>query len=275
MIAIPLEQNHDLLLELESVQRGVLYNCPLLIGACVAPVVVRMPLILVDTKTSGSVVSTDDLFGRRGGVGASNPSTGDDNSLLTSRDPVTKALHEIVNDVVDEYIFVKQANDSQNDDDDDDDEDIRRDGINEKNIQPIMMKFKGLEIDGDQNEILHAIGTEDSSTPMFRQVLSEITRRIEDKGWKVYLPEDNPQGKNGGLDEDGATWRPRIPFMRLPNDFYDTLPPPAGWDGNFEDYSDEAKESYMRMPEEGGNGISPIFWYKWWEDSFCNGKNVR
>jgi hypothetical protein len=53
------------------------------------------------------------------------------------------------------------------------------------------------------------------------------------------------------------------------------LPPPAGWDGNFEDYSDEAKESYMRMPEEGGNGISPIFWYKWWEDSFCNGKNVR
>jgi hypothetical protein len=272
MIAIPLEQNHDLLLELESVQRGVLYNCPLLIGACVAPVVVRMPLILVDTKTSGSVVSTDDLFGRRGGVGASNPSTGDDNSLLTSRDPITKALHEIVNDVVDEYIFVKQANDSQNDDED---EDIRRDGINEKNIQPIMMKFKGLEIDGDQNEILHAIGTEDSSTPMFRQVLSEITRRIEDKGWKVYLPEDNPQGKNGGLDEDGATWRPRIPFMRLPNDFYDTLPPPAGWDGNFEDYSDEAKESYMRMPEEGGNGISPIFWYKWWEDSFCNGKNVR
>lgn len=31
----------------------------------------------------------------------------------------------------------------------------------------------------------------------------------------------------------------------------------------------------MRVPEEGGNGISPIFWYKWWEDKLCNGKSVR
>ena len=282
MIAIPLEQNHDLLLELESVQRGTLYHCPLLIEACVAPVVVRMPLLMVDTDTKKDLggVSTDDLFGRgkNAGMMGSGTSTGSDDDLLTSRDPITKALHEIVNDVVDEYIYTSRKDsdtDSVEGDDDDDDDDDDRDGRNEKNIQPIMMKFKGLEIDGDLNEVLHAIGTEDSATPLFRQVLDEITRRIEEKGWKVHLPEDNPQGKNGGLNEDGVTWRPRIPFMRLPYDFFDSLPAPKVWDGDYENYSEEAKGSYMRVPEEGGNGISPIFWFKWWGDKLCNGGNVR
>ncbi len=287
MIAIPLEQNHDLLLELESVQRGILYHCPLLIGACVAPVVARMPLLLIDTENNssgGGGVSTNDLFGRRGNVamvGGSISSSDGEDDLLTSRDPITKALHEILNDVVDEYVY--KADDGSiegNADNEDlsqsaDEENEDRDGKNDKNIQPIMMKFKGLEIDGDLNEVLHAIGTEDSATPMFRQMLNEITKRIEDRGWKVHLPEDNPQGKNGGLDEDGVTWRPRIPFMRLPNDFFDTLPPPKGWDGDYENYSEEIKASYMRVPEEGGNGISPIFWYKWWDDKLCNGNNIR
>ena len=290
MIAVPLEQNHDLLLDLESVQRGILYHCPLLIGACVAPVVMRMPLLLVDTNYNGGVtgggVSTDDLFGRRGASASGGSGSGmgmgmgmgGNADLLTSRDPVTKALHEIVNSVVDEMIYTTNSSPSaivEDDEDNDDDEDVDRDGRNEKNIQPIMMKFQRLEIDGDQNEILHAIGTEDCATPLLRQVLNEITRRIEAKGWAVHLPEDNPQGKNGGLGEDGVTWRPRVPFMRLPYDFFQTLPDPKGMDGDWENYSEEVKEAYVRFPEEGGNGISPIFWYKWWEDKLCNGNGVR
>jgi len=278
MIAIPLEQNHDLLLELESVQRGILYHCPLLIQACVAPVVMRLPLLLIDTdEKASSGISTDDLFGRSGNkkvmgaVGNYGEEEQDTESLLTSRDPITKALHKIVNDVVDELIYAPDIVERH----EDADEEEEREGRNADNVQPLIMKFKALEIDGDANEVLNAIGTEDSGTPLLRQVLHEITKRVEEKGWRVYLPEDDPQGKNGGLEEDGMTWRPRLPFMRLPLDFFETLPAPKGYDGDWENYSDEAKECYMRVPEEGGNGISPIFWYKWWEDKLCNGNGVR
>jgi len=260
MIAVPLEQNHDLLLDIESVQRGILYHCPLLIGACVAPVVMRMPLLMVDTENSK--VTTDDLFGSR----KSSPGNPDD--LLTSRDPITQEIHEIVNSVVDEMIYVRASPEKGFDEDE-------REGVNLDSVEPVMMKFKGLELDGDQNDILHAAGTEECTTPILRNVLDKIRSRIEAKGWKVYLPIDDPQGRKGGLDEDGETWRPRIPFMRLPSDFYQTLPDPKGNDGNWANYSDEMKDSYIRDPEEGGNGISPIFFYKWWDDKLCNGNAVR
>jgi hypothetical protein len=291
MIAIPLEQNHDLLLELESVQRGILYHCPLLIQACVAPVVMRLPLLLIDTDNddddeASSGISTDDLFGRTGNknvmdavgnYGGDEPELEDTESLLTSRDPITRALHDIVNNAVDALIYAPGPADNSpggggGDGEEDEEE---REGKNVDNVQPLIMKFKALEIDGDANEVLNVIGTEDSGTPLLRQVLHEITKRVEERGWRVYLPEDDPQGKNGGLDEDGSTWRPRLPFMRLPLDFFETLPPPKGYDGDWENYSDEAKECYRRVPEEGGNGISPIFWYKWWEDKLCNGNGVR
>ncbi|GFH48243.1 hypothetical protein CTEN210_04719 [Chaetoceros tenuissimus] len=279
MIAIPLEQNHDLQIELESIQRGILYNCPLLIQACIAPIVMRMPLLLVDTNHKSRDergISTDDLFGRKSGVAATNAmfSMEDDEdteTLLTSRDPNTKAINEIVNDAVQKYIY---SSNSMLDREVDDDVDARE-GRNSANVQPLLIKFEGLEIDGDANNILHAIGTEENATPLLREMMNEIILQIEKRGWKAYLPPDEPQGKNGGLNDDGVTWRPRIPFMRLPSDFVDTLPNPKGSDGNWEEYSDEAKACYVRKPEEGGNGISPIFWYKWWDDKLCNGKGVR
>lgn len=273
MIAIPLEQSHDLLLELESIQRGILYHCPLLINACIAPVVMRMPLLLVDTdmKSSRSNISSEALFGKRpGSQDAENADFGKGSDLLTSRDPITQKLHKIVNQVVDELIYVKVTSVSESSRDLSD-----RDGRNEDDIRPIMIKFEKLEIDGDRNEILHAIGTEDASTPLIRKVIEEITRRIEENGWRAYLPPDMPQGKRGGLNEDGMSWRPRVPFMRLPGDFFETLPDPKGEDGQWQNYSKEKKESYLRLPEEGGNGLSPLFWYKWWNDKLCNGNGVR
>eukprot|EP00557_Chaetoceros_sp_GSL56_P006296 CAMPEP_0176500174 /NCGR_PEP_ID=MMETSP0200_2-20121128/13372_1 /TAXON_ID=947934 /ORGANISM="Chaetoceros sp., Strain GSL56" /LENGTH=735 /DNA_ID=CAMNT_0017898747 /DNA_START=327 /DNA_END=2534 /DNA_ORIENTATION=- len=295
MIAIPLEQNHDLLLELESVQRGILYHCPLLIEACVAPVVMRMPLLLIDTAPAASGGnSTDGLFGSRRNrnslqedeeEGEDQWNDKDDGSLLTSRDPITQKLHRIVNEVVQELIYTRSNNngnsnnksgDYNTNDDDDDDDDVDREGINKDQIRPVMLKFQGLEIDGKDNEILHAIGTEDGATPLLRQVVEEIAKRVETqgKGWKAYLPDDRPQGKRGGLDGDGRTWRPRIPFMRLPIHYWDNLPPPPSSSSDDEQVQDQG-EYYVRTPEEGGNGISPIFWYKWWDDRLCNGKGVR
>ena len=294
MIGIPLEQNHDLLLELESIQRAILYHCPLLINACIAPVVTRMPLLMVDTKNdgmgqqsssaNGSGIDVNDLFNRnKNGLfddfndGNESSSPGE-NELLTSRDPITRTLHGIVNSVIDEMINVETIESSSlsnNDDNEEEEENENREGVNNSNIKPLLLKFEGLEIDGDKNEVLHAIGTEEEGTIKLRNVLNEITKRIEQKGWKVYIPEDNPQGKMGGLNEDGVTWRPRIPFMRLPTDFFDTLPDPQGYDGQWQNYTDEEKKNYMRVPEEGGNGISPLFWFKWWDDRLCNGKSIR
>jgi hypothetical protein len=290
MIGIPLEQNHDLLLELESVQRAILYHCPLLINACIAPVVTRMPLLLVDTKVNandmkfqnssqeeGGKIDMKEMLFNRGNSGLldnSSPSAPGENDLLTSRDPITRTLHDIVNSVVNDLINVENIKDV-NEVGGDGDNASDREGLNNDNIKPLFLKFQGLEIDGESNEILHAIGTESEGTIVLRNVLNEITKRIEERGWRAYVPEDNPQGKNGGLNEDGITWRPRIPFMRLPSDFFETLPSPKGYDGQWQEYTDEQKQNYIRSPEEGGNGISPLFWFKWWDDRLCNGKGVR
>ncbi len=292
MICIPLEQNHDLLLELESIQRAILYHCPLLINACIAPVVTRMPLLLIDTKVNandirfqstgqreGGEIDMMEMLFNRGNSGLldnSSPSAPGENDLLTSRDPITRTLHDIVNSVVNDFINVEKRKDENKEDDGDGDNNTSdREGLNNDNIKPLFLKFQGLEIDGETNEILHAIGTESEGTIVLRNVLNEITKRIEKRGWRAYVPEDNPQGKIGGLNEDGITWRPRIPFMRLPSDFFETLPCPQGYDGQWQEYTDEQKQNYIRSPEEGGNGISPLFWFKWWDDRLCNGKGVR
>ena len=197
------------------------------------------------------------------------------------------------------------------------DDDALREGLNEDQIKPLFLKFQGLEIDGARNEVLHAItqpqpqpqvkstDNHHHGTALLKKVMNEIKHRVHDYSngsWKCYLPpEDNPQGSYGSkhpnsdnnleldLELDLDSWNPRIPFMRLPNDFFETLPTPRGYrdDGftlnyvdqqlqrKWEDFTPEEKENYVRYPEEGGNGISPLFWFKYWDDKLCNGKGVR
>jgi len=233
MIGIPLEENRDLLLELESVQRAVLYNCPLLIHSCIVPVVTRMPLIYVDT-----VMSTGGASG--------------------NRDDVSVILQQIVLEVVNKYVRVKDSSPSK-----EEYESEGMGGINKDGIKPVMMNFTGLELDGEDCEVLHVIGSIDcDGTKLVRKVLLEIQARIERQGWKTMLPPDNPQEKKQVNIHEG--WRPRVPFMRLPSDFKENLPPlPNG------------EEEWTRSPEDGGNGISPIFWYRWWDDEFTEGDGIR
>ena len=309
MIAIPLQENHDLLLELESVQRALLYHCPLLINACVASVLTRMPLLYIDARRSkGGAGKEEEEEKENEWSGAQDffQATkqkqhqamtmgwrGREGDVLTSRDPVTQTLFSIVEAVVQELLYTplterqldnedkKNHGDTTNDKDHDNKEtSLQRDGVNAQQIQPLLIPFQGLELENgnrQDNEILYAIGQEDcEGTHTLRRVLEEITLRIQDQGWKVYLPLDQPQGgfteKNGG---GAGKWRPRIPFVRLPTNFVESLPDPKGWDGNWADYSQEERESYVRLPEEGGNGISPIFWFNFAEDEFCDGNAVR
>ena len=318
MIAIPLEQNHDLLLELESVQRGVLYHCPLLINACIMPVMTRLPLLLVDTTptTGPSDSACNNASGqeewdiRKGGnifqsgrqrLEQQNAMPASTEDMLTSRDPSTQQLYQIVNDVVQEYMYVPPDYSSETAEERERRErNEGRNGVNdEEGVKPCLISFRGLELedgvaitnnDDDSsdktkkkrpNEVLYAIGEEGEGTKVLRTVIMEIQRRIEGlgMGWRTALPMDDPQG--GGLKQSNNSdgeyheWRPRIPFMRLPLDFEETLPDPKGLDGKWKDYSAEEKSNYIRFPEEGGNGISPIFWYNWVEDSFCNGEGIR
>ena len=288
LVAIPLATNHDLMLELESVQRAVLYHCPLLINACLTPELTRMPLLYVDaSSSSGSggeragadddtkeemasatqLLGGKDIFSIMRNEGAGGGDAQDDSSGKRGyHDPITAELHSIVEDVIQEQIYSRTTTTPTDAQD---------------QAEPILMSFRGLEMDGDANEVLHVVGTEDSSgTAALRSIVEEIQRRVEARGWTLALPPDEPQGgiPSSSSDDDDVSgidasanasrWRPRVPFMRLPANFEESLPPPKGADGKYESYSEEEKARYVRQPEEGGNGISPIFWYRWWEDDF-------
>jgi hypothetical protein len=126
-LGIPLDTNYDLLLELESIQRGILYHsCPLLINAVIAHVLTRMPLLFIDTTPSSSsppaTVTNDDendfsqvneIFQRNKQENESTSSSffsnlnQKKNDILASRDPITQELHTIVEeDVVKEMVLI-------------------------------------------------------------------------------------------------------------------------------------------------------------------------
>ena len=274
MIAIPMETNHDLMLELESIQRAVLYHCPLLINACIVPALTRMPLLLINTKTSRNTILGQDRWALEESLSES-PLSSDD--VLTSRDPTSQALYATIQEVVRDTINVIM--DFSLETQEQRERRIRdegRNGVNDSNIKPMVISFKGLEVDGEDNSVLYAIGKEDLETQRLRRVVMEIATRIRRKyGWDVAFPPDLTLEKKQRGEDMTSLWRPRVPFMRLPTNFKETLPNPKGMDGEWEVYTPEEKASYIRFPEEGGNGISPIFWYQWWEDSFCNGNSIR
>jgi hypothetical protein len=279
LIAIPLQANDDLNIELESVQRAVLYNCPLLIDACIVPALTRLPLLYVDTSSTSRLPTA----------------TSDSDSDLTllpspfasspSVSKVTEQLHNITQQVIQEYIGSSGST-------------MHSDNASHE-PQPLMMQFQGLEVDGNGNEVLYCVGKhqDDCDDGTGTQILSSLVvtlqQRIESElGYTCLLPPDKPQSMGRDKEEaigngnsnasllQGQSWRPRIPFMRLPSDFEANLPPLVenedddeqqkgglgGFMGAFEDY---------RSPEEGGNGISPILWYKWWNDEFTKGDGVR
>eukprot|EP00957_Ditylum_brightwellii_P120256 9175440-Ditylum_brightwellii.AAC.1 len=88
-------------------------------------------------------------------------------------------------------------------------------------------------------------------------------------------------------DDDEKKWRPRVPFMRLPSNFEESLPIPdstSSSDNNdnisiplsLRTYQDnEGNTKYIRTPEEGGNGISPLFWYNWINDDLTPLEGTR
>jgi len=88
---------------------------------------------------------------------------------------------------------------------------------------------------------------------------------LEEEGWAAgFLPYQPQTAERPDLDDldmsdlEEDKWRARVPFMRLPKDFNKNLPPVQ--EGLF--------GTSMRSPDEGGDGISPIFWFEWRKDEF-------
>ena len=261
LVAIPLEENHDFLLELESVQRGVIYHCPKLADSCIMPVSTRMPLLLIS----------------------------DDNK---NDNPMEK-FEGIIQDVISKEIYEYSQSQSIKRmesvlEDEGITEEQRKGGLNDEGLQPLMMKFQGLELeDGiiQPNEILYAIGQEDdddndSAQQVIRNIINKIRAELKTLGYDTRLPDDQPHivkdDTNEQVQED--IWRARVPFMRLPANFLSTLENEEDEDEDEEQNTDEDNifsSNGIKSPEKGYNGISPLFWYKWSNDKFTDTIGIR
>ena len=260
LIAIPMDTCNELLIELESVQRAILYHCPILVHSCIVGSNTKLPLLYVS--------SPDNLDPRK-----------------KSRNPIytTSILGDAIRGLTQKYFYDtnqraiagRTSNDgSVNDKDGDDYDDVNDDGV-----KPFTMSFETLEIDGTNNNILHTVGKKDEyGTLLLREFVFELATTLIAKGWYVSLPNDphRMDDQNENIDDDESSpldafssYRPRVPFMELPKEMNDNIE-------KFKNTpSDELTEEDLQSltSDQGGNGISPIFWAQWWDDTF--GKNIR
>jgi hypothetical protein len=252
LIAIPLDACHELGLELESVQRAILYHCPVLVHACIPMAATRLPLLYVSKPTVGSSSSSNN------------------NNNNRRNDPTVPAkLQEVVQQAVQRVVFDSPTTEDENECEtevvgvqrDDGSPDVA--GINADGIRPVLVPFSTLEIDGDNNQVLCTVG--DASSPGGR-TLSRLVRELRNdieahmKGWTARLPDDPAyQALSIAAPAGERKFRPRVPFVRLPNN----------WDG----YLDPSKEYHTS--DEGGNGISPILWGQWMDDAFGDAVRMR
>ena len=247
LIAIPMEDSHDLLLQLESVQRAILYHCPVLVHACLVPAQIRLPLLYVHTKSSSSAASAREL----------------------------RQLTRLVQGIVQEEMFATpgsydddEAMDSSTAVDNDIVSNLYRE-VNVDGIRPLVMTFQSLQTAGRNHQALYTLGktVDESDSQRLLRLVSRLQQAVESLGWTTSLSSpyekqlDDPHQSSRG---DGDIFEARVPFMRLPANFESFLEPTA-----------DGQDPFWRTSEQGGNGISPIFWCQWWEDVFARDVRLR
>ena len=250
LIAIPMDSSHELLLELESVQRAILYHCPILTDACIPGSMTRLPLLYVEAPKQ------------------------------TNSAYVTSILTDVVQELIQNHLF-----DTYGDDEFDDIEaepefkgviegEEEEEFVNNDGYKPVTITFQSLEIDGSNNNVLNTVGmANEYGTKKLSQFVNDLQTTIESKfGWRTSFPSD-PQtttidDEGGGEKDQAPRFRPRIAFMELPKEFDTNLSKLKNKDT---DITDEDME--FLTSDQGGNGISPIFWCQWWDDVF--GRNTR
>mmetsp|Transcript_30845 Transcript_30845/g.62193 ORF Transcript_30845/g.62193 Transcript_30845/m.62193 type:complete len:814 (-) Transcript_30845:40-2481(-) len=277
-IAIPLGDASELHSALHAIQTSLVRDCPRLIRACVMPALLRLPLLYVDGSSLGLNVGS-----------SSGPN-------------VETILESVVHRSIMEVVYGQEADNN---------------GVSSSSTassstvplvemaQPILLPFRGLELQGDDNSVLYAVGhnindknskkkqsrydeededdgviivddwsDDSSSTPSGWETLEALVKRIQsilesEYDCKTQWPNDEAQGEEldyddplvAAIKQKEKKWRPRVPFVRLPTDFYQEL------EKSLEEkvsrgLSDEEEE--LSPIDMGLDGISPLFWYDAW-----------
>eukprot|EP00531_Pseudo-nitzschia_arenysensis_P006172 CAMPEP_0116136500 /NCGR_PEP_ID=MMETSP0329-20121206/11755_1 /TAXON_ID=697910 /ORGANISM="Pseudo-nitzschia arenysensis, Strain B593" /LENGTH=848 /DNA_ID=CAMNT_0003631367 /DNA_START=105 /DNA_END=2651 /DNA_ORIENTATION=- len=267
LVAIPLEASHELLIELESVQRAILHHCPILLDACIGGTTTRLPLLYIKAPDS-------------------NLNDNPQNSAS-----VTTALAGTIRRLVKKHIYGTSSQQKIVEDNTDESANTDNESLNAAGFRPLTMTFQSLEIDGDNHNILNTVGSfcacdedeinqdeeeeeepEEGTIPNFNErrfenFMRDLQSAISAQGWQMAFPPDPNKAENEAADS-ALSFRPRVAFMELPKSFDENL-------SRFKNQDEEITEEDMKFlrAEEGGNGISPIFWCNWWDDVFA--RNVR
>jgi len=280
-IAIPLQDASELHSALHAIQTSLVRDCPRLIRACVMPALLRMPLLYVD----GSSLEKGNVVGANESV----------DTIL--EEVVNRAIRDVVYGEDEERSGTSSANASLSGD------------PKEESVKPILLPFRGLELQGEDNSVLYAVGNnvndesddqqntdqsfgdEDddgvfvvddwsaatspeencpSGWEILEQLVLNVQNELESKyGLETCWPLDKPQGEEivyddplvAAIKKNQRKWRPRVPFVRLPKDFYQVLK------DDFEKRNSEGDSDEDEPPsiiDMGFDGISPLFWYEAW-----------
>ena len=288
LIAIPMDACHELALELESVQRAILYHCPVLVHACIAPAVTRLPLLLVQASySSGGALTSSQRLQRLVQETVEEFLTFEDEGETESEEQRTVVEDEETAAVTGLDAVGRNDGESQSVDDNDEQPDLT--SANADGIQPWMVPFQGLEIEGFQNQVLYTAAVPDSAgTRKLQAFVQALRDRIhETTGWSTLLPVDHIKTSQVQLSKQkqqqvDSVFRPRIPFMRLPRDWDEIVrreqkatKETAADDNDAHSSATDDDDMTMLTSDQGGNGISPIFWGQWMDDRFGEETRLR
>ncbi|GAX27874.1 hypothetical protein FisN_13Hh012 [Fistulifera solaris] len=194
LIAVPMETCHELALELESIQRAILYHCPLLVHACIPAAALRLPLLQLEMKEEK-----------------------DANQALQQ---VQKCIETV----------------------------LQQPALQQ---EPWMVSWKGLEGNSVDNSVLFA--TSNGVSPFVNSFVQSLNQTVlqQSPSWTL----------SWALEQEHET-ELRLPFLQLPDDWEMILQ-----NANNITADDDDNQRYTLTSDQGGNGISPLFWMQYMDDA--------
>jgi hypothetical protein len=193
LIAVPMETCHELALELESIQRAILYHCPILVHACIPAAALRLPLLQLEMKEE--------------------------------EDP-NQALQQLQSCI--ETVLQQPA----------------------LQQEPWMVLWKGLEGNSVDNSVLFA--TSNCVSPFVNSFVQSLNQTLlqQSPSWTLFWAQEQKQETEL-----------RLPFLQLPDDWEMILQNTHNITAD-----DNNNQRYTLTSDQGGNGISPLFWIQYMDD---------
>jgi len=329
-IAIPLSEVSDLHSALRPIQTSLVRDCPRLIRACIMPALLRLPLLYVDAGSAdlnkligggnGNVVTND--YGRTGGVFGFGGGNSNVDSILEQ--VVHRSIRKVVYGESEDENDLGKVQSTWEDGTATSTTTAISSSSTVQMAEPILLPFRGLELQGEDNSVLYAVGsnineknaknkkksssvddddddddddgvyivddwgtastTTANGAPSGWEILEKLVNTIQNDleqsyGMDTCWPLDEPQGAEifySSEEEEIAKkkpkkWRPRVPFVRLPSEFYqdlenDLVERQSTKGGKEINDDKDGKEVEFDPLAKGLDGISPLFWYEAWGD---------